>query len=109
MTRPARTAGNTPTRAPMRFPTLAGRGPRPLIIGHPEAVNGLDPETGKVYWSQNFKVKANLTIATPRLSGDKLLVTSFYNGAMLLKLAADRPAATVVWQSKGRGEAPEQT
>jgi outer membrane protein assembly factor BamB len=84
-------------------------GTRQLIIWHPEAVNGLDPETGKVYWTQKFEVKANLTIATPRLSGDKLLVTSFYNGAMLLKLATDKPAATVVWQSKGRGEAPEVT
>src|SRR5262249_60158814 len=84
-------------------------GTRQLIIWHPEAVNGLDPETGKVYWSQKFKIKANLNAPTPRLSGDKLLVTTFYNGSMLLKLTADKPGASVVWQSKGRGEAPEQT
>ena len=29
-------------------------GKRQLIIWHPESVNGLDPETGKVYWSQPF-------------------------------------------------------
>src|SRR5262249_30751433 len=33
-------------------------GKRQLIIWHPESVNGLDPETGKLYWSQPFEVKA---------------------------------------------------
>lgn len=28
-------------------------GKRQLIIWHPESVNSLDPETGKVYWSEN--------------------------------------------------------
>jgi outer membrane protein assembly factor BamB len=84
-------------------------GTRQLIVWHPEGANGLDPETGKVYWSQKFKSRSNLTIATPRLSGDKLLLTSFYSGATLLQLVADKPTATIVWQSKGRGELPEQT
>jgi outer membrane protein assembly factor BamB len=84
-------------------------GTRQLIIWHPEAVNSLDPETGKVYWSQPFRIKANLTIPTPRLAGDRLLVSSFYNGSMMLKLDADRPGATVLWRSRGRGELPNQT
>ncbi len=85
-------------------------GARQLIIWHPEAVNGLDPETGKLYWSQPFKVKANMAIATPRLDGDRLLVSSFYNGSMMLKLSgAAKPEATVVWQSRPRGEFPKQT
>ncbi len=84
-------------------------GTRQLIIWHPEAVNSLDPETGKLYWSQKFTARSNLAISTPRLNGDKLLVTAFYNGSMLLKLAQDKPEATVVWKGKGRGEAPDQT
>src|SRR5262249_23225012 len=39
----------------------------------------------------------------------KLLVTSFYNGAMMLKLAADRPAAEVLWRAKRDGERPDRT
>ncbi len=82
-----------------------GSGPRQLIIWHPEGVNSLDPVTGKVYWSQEFFAKANLTVPTPRLAGDLLLVTSFYNGSMLLKLSdGAKPGAEVVWRSKGRGE-----
>ena len=85
-------------------------GARQLIIWHPEAVNGLDPETGKLYWSQPFRIKANMAIATPRLDGDRLLVSSFYNGSMMLKLTgAAKPEATVLWQSRSRGEFPNQT
>ena len=84
-------------------------GKRQLIIWHPESVNSLDPETGKLYWSEPYNANANLTVSMPRQQGDLLLVTSFYNGAMMLKLAADKPAATVLWRSKGRGERPEQT
>ncbi len=86
-------------------------GVRQLVIWTPEAVNGLDPDSGKVYWSQKFKLTSNLSIPTPRLDGDRLFVTSFYNGAMLLHLTAEdgKPSATVVWKSKGRGEDPKQT
>ncbi|HZY89439.1 MAG TPA: PQQ-binding-like beta-propeller repeat protein, partial [Gemmataceae bacterium] len=87
-----------------------GGGPRQLIIWHPEGVNSLDPVTGKVYWSQAFIAKANLTIPTPRLAGDLLLVTSFYNGSMLLKLGGGgKPGAEVVWKSRARGETPGAT
>ncbi len=82
---------------------------RQLIIWHPESVNGLEPENGQIFWSEKFKVKANMTIANPRLEGNLLLVTSFYNGAMLLRLNTDKPGAEVVWKGKGRGETPEQT
>src|SRR5262249_1316916 len=84
-------------------------GKRQLIIWTPEAVNSLDPEKGTLYWSQKFPVKADLTATTPRMSGDLLLVTSFYNGSMMLKLDKDRPDANVVWKGMGRGERPDQT
>jgi hypothetical protein len=84
-------------------------GKRQLIIWTPEAVNSLDPEKGTLYWSKKFQVKADLTAPTPRLSGDMLLVTSFYNGSMMLKLDKEKPDATVLWKGKGRGEKPEQT
>ncbi len=85
-------------------------GTRQLIIWHPEAVNGLDPETGKLYWSQPFRLKANLSIPTPQLEGNLLLVSSFYNGSMLLELARDKPELVgVTWKSAGRGETAEKT
>ena len=85
--------------------TIGGK--RQLIIWHPESVNGLDPETGKVYWSQPFAVRANLTVSTPRLSGNQLFLTSFYNGAMMLKFDGDKP--TVVWRSHVQSEQADRT
>lgn len=91
-------------------PTLVKAGDRrELIVWHPEAVNGLDPETGRVYWSEPFAVKAGMTIATPRLDGDRLLVSSFYNGSMMLRLEADPPAARRLWKGKSQSEMPDRT
>jgi outer membrane protein assembly factor BamB len=84
-------------------------GKRQLIIWHPEAVNGLNAETGQVYWSHPFRLRANLSVPTPRQSGDLLLVTSFYNGPLLLRFSADKAAPAEVWRGTGRGEMPNQT
>jgi outer membrane protein assembly factor BamB len=82
-------------------------GRRQLIVWHPKAVVGLDPDTGKKLWEAPFEVRFALTAPMPRKSGDHLFVTSFYNGSMLLKVGADR--AEVVWKSKAKGERPDQT
>src|SRR5207237_2610062 len=79
-----------------------------LIIWHSEAANGLDPETGNVYWSVPISSGASMTIPTPRLSGDKLFLTSFYGGSTLIKLDGEDPkSATVLWKSKLAKTGPE--
>jgi outer membrane protein assembly factor BamB len=85
-------------------------GQRQLIIWHPEAVNGLNPTTGKLLWSHEWQINANLTIPTPRQVGNKLFLTSFYNGARLLEVSGgEKPSAKLLWRSNGRGERPGQT
>ena len=79
-------------------------GTRQLIIWHPEAVNGLNPVTGEVYWSEPFEVRSGLTIPTPRKLGDYLFVTSFYNGPMMLQLDNMRPGARVLWKGTSNSE-----
>ncbi len=91
-----------PGYAPPMIYEAAGK--RQLIIWHPEAINSLDPETGKVYWSQEFTARQGLSIPTPRKNGDMLFVTAFYDGPLMLKLASDKPAASVLWKGKGRSE-----
>jgi outer membrane protein assembly factor BamB len=75
-------------------------GKRQLIIWEPDAVNSLDPETGSVYWSQLCNIKSGMTIPTPRQNDDLLFLTCFYNGSMMLKLDANKPAAALLWQSQ---------
>ncbi|MDW8224310.1 MAG: PQQ-binding-like beta-propeller repeat protein [Gemmatales bacterium] len=80
----------------------AGR--RQLIIWHPEAVESLDPETGQVYWRQPFRIRSGLSIPMPRKLGDLLFVTAFYDGPMMLRLDAHKPAASLLWRGKSNSE-----
>jgi outer membrane protein assembly factor BamB len=77
-------------------------GLRQLIIWHPTAVASLDPATGRVHWQQPFRINMGMTLATPVLSGARLLVSSFYNGSMLLELAGEK--ARMAWKGKSDSE-----
>jgi len=87
-----------PGYAPPMIFDFAGK--RQLIIWHPEAVNSLDPETGKVSWSYPLlpAARSGMTIPSPRQSGDQLFLTSFYNGSLMLRVDSDKPS--LIWQSK---------
>jgi outer membrane protein assembly factor BamB len=73
-------------------------GQRQLIIWHPQGIAGLDPQNGEALWSHDWDVRFGLTAPTPRRSGNKLFVTTFYNGSLLLDLGGGKPE--VLWQSK---------
>lgn len=77
-------------------------GRRQLIVWHPKAVASLDPRTGEVGWQAPFDVRSGLTVATPVLAGERLLVSSFYNGSMLLALGGGAPK--VLWQGRSDSE-----
>jgi outer membrane protein assembly factor BamB len=77
-------------------------GKRQLIIWHPTAVAALDPATGKVLWQQPFRINMGMTLATPVLSGPHLLLSSFYNGSMLLELNAG--GASMLWKGNSDSE-----
>jgi outer membrane protein assembly factor BamB len=84
-------------------------GKRQLIIWHPTSVNGLDPETGKPYWSQEFAINANLTVPTPRQDQDLLFLTSFYNGPIMLRFEAGNPTPAILWKGKSKSELASRT
>jgi outer membrane protein assembly factor BamB len=79
---------------------IAGR--RQLVIWHPTALSGLDPATGRVLWEQPFRVHMGMTLATPVLDAGRLLVSSFYNGSMLLDVAGETPH--LVWKGTSNSE-----
>lgn len=78
-------------------------GKRMLILWHPESVNALEPATGKVLWSVPWPLRSGLSIPSPQLSGDHLLLTCFYNGSMLLKLDGAK-APEIVWRTQNASE-----
>ncbi len=84
---------------------VESEGRRQLIVWHPTAVAALDPATGTVYWQQPFHVEMGMTLATPVSSGRHLLVSSFFNGSMLIDLSGGK--ARPVW--KGRSDSEVDT
>jgi outer membrane protein assembly factor BamB len=79
-------------------------GARQLIVWTPQAVHSLDPASGKVYWQEPFSLGAGLAVATPVLSEHGLLVSAFYNGSRMYRLASDTPAAELVWKGNSDSE-----
>ena len=80
-------------------------GKRQLIVWLSEALYGLNPETGAEYWKQKHPdtgevMRPAVSIITPKLAGDKLLISSFYHGTLCLKLDKNKPAASVAWRTK---------
>lgn len=73
-----------------------------LIVWHPAALVSLDPSTGKVNWQEPFRVHMNVTLATPVSSGPRLLVSSFYNGSLMMELARNK--ARMLWKGKSDSE-----
>jgi outer membrane protein assembly factor BamB len=72
-------------------------GTRQLIVWLPEEIVSLDPRTGAVYWRQSFHCKQGLSVVTPAFDGTRLFVSTAWRGGCMLRLAADRPAASVLW------------
>ncbi|HJT75947.1 MAG TPA: PQQ-binding-like beta-propeller repeat protein [Gemmataceae bacterium] len=71
---------------------LAAGGRRQLVVWTQGSVTSLDPATGKVLWRQRMKTAAQDAVATPVSHEARLLVSG-----LMLKLAPDRPAASVLW------------
>jgi len=91
-----------PGYCPPMIYTLGGR--RQVILWHAEAVNGLDPETGRVLWTEPWKLNYGMAIATPRLLDDGLFLTCFYNGSMRLRFEPGREAPVVAWKTAKQSE-----
>jgi outer membrane protein assembly factor BamB len=76
---------------------IAGR--RQLIVWHPQAVASLNPSSGELLWEVPFNVQAGMTISTPRVAGNRLLVTGFYSGPLMIDTGADGVSPNVMWRT----------
>jgi len=80
-------------------------GKRVLVCITDERIVGLDPQTGQLRWEHPFVPKEmEITIATPVFDGKHLLVTSFYDGMLLLNVSPDKLAVEQLWQRRGASE-----
>lgn len=80
----------------------SGEGNRQLIFWHSAGITSLNPEDGSEYWFVKFPEETNpsvVTIATPVLSGNHLLIAEFYKGALLLEFGSDSHGVKEVWRN----------
>lgn len=101
-----------PTRDPGYAPPAVVRagGVDQLVVWHGHAVNGLDPLTGKVHWNVPCEPRYAMSVMAPRQHGDRLFAAGIGGAGVVLKLHADKPAVTAVWQEaadKDMGRRPK--
>jgi len=71
---------------------LTTGGSKQLIVWTQEAVTSLNPTTGRIWWREQFRTPGDTAVSTPVFSNHRLLI-----GGLMLKLDADKPAASVLW------------
>src|SRR5262245_5037648 len=93
-------------RAQYAAPIIVQQGGQPVVMCWTgDSVAGLAASTGKVLWRYPWKpVKMPIGVATPVINGDRVFFTSFYDGALLLRLLKDKPDIEKLWQISGRDE-----
>ncbi len=88
-----------PDRATYSAPVVieqAGR--RILICWTADRLVGLDPASGKLVWEHPVPSLMNVDgVMTPVIEGDRLFLSSVYEGSALLRLEKDRAAVTHLW------------
>jgi len=79
-------------------------GVRQLVIWDADNLNSLDPATGRVLWSQPLKPMYGMSIMAPQVAdtsrGRVLFASGIGRVAALYALAADAPAAQLIWRGE---------
>jgi len=93
-------------RASYSAPTLIEQASRRVLVCWTgDHVAGLDPEKGRVHWKRPFTPKRMvINVPTPVVDEDRLFVSAFYDGSLMLRLLQDRLAVEQVWRRRGASE-----
>lgn len=84
---------------------ISQAGKRVLVYWTGANVVGLDPQTGKVYWTHPFEPKEMvMNIANPVLEDGYLFFSAFFDGSLMLKANPNELAVEKVWRRRGKSE-----
>jgi len=76
-----------------------------LVCWTGENVVGLDPVTGTVFWKYPFPpARMVINVPTPVVCGDRLFLTGFYDGSLMLRLRQDELGVERIWRRRGASE-----
>lgn len=77
-------------------------GVRQLILANPQAVNSVNPENGKLYWSIPYTADNGSIIMSPVHSGKHLFIGGYSNRNLLIELESNEPKAKELWRNQAK-------
>lgn len=71
-----------------------------MLAWTPEHIRGMSPDTGAELWQVPYKIKYGVSIATPIMHEDIVLVCGYWHGSKAIKLGDKPDQATLLWEEK---------
>jgi outer membrane protein assembly factor BamB len=84
--------------------TVAGR--EQLLVQSRTHLNGVDPESGAVLWSQEVPAFRGMNIVTPTVLGDGVFTSSYGGKSFLYRISGSgdgTQSASLAWDNKAQG------
>jgi outer membrane protein assembly factor BamB len=82
-----------------------------LVYWSDIGINGIDLRTGQEKWSVAFPevppTRPTVTIMTPQIFENKILVSNFYNGSMVVEVSAAGESARKLWSTDPKKNIPK--
>lgn len=86
-------------------PQLIQSGGQPqVILWHGEAINALDPRSGRVHWTLPRESRYGVSMASPILHEDRLLISAYWWGSRMLQLKPDHSLPDTLWATEREGD-----
>ena len=77
-------------------------GKRQLLVWHSDALEALNPENGKLYWSVKIKPTYAMSIGQPVVEGDRVFVMGFNRVSACIEVSKDGQSAKLLWKGNTR-------
>jgi len=76
-----------------------------LVCWTASGLSGLDPSTGEIHWFHPMPAsRMPIGIATPAVDDNRIFVSSFYDGSMMVRLHPTELTSQLVWRAVGKDE-----
>jgi outer membrane protein assembly factor BamB len=80
-------------------------GTKQIVVQTRQKLAGVDPDSGKVYWSQAIPAMLGMNILTPTMLGDKIFTSAYGGGSRLLEItkSGDEFKVKKLWDNGMQG------
>jgi outer membrane protein assembly factor BamB len=75
-------------------------GQRQLVVWHADAIESLDPASGKPFWKMPIKPDFEMAITRPQRDGNRMYASAIRTESVMFELAEDTPAVKELWRGE---------